>query len=52
MAENKNYTCNDYREEMILLALRRKLADKDLSEAEKKRVQNEIRRIESQMGMS
>ena len=51
MSENANYTCNDYRQEMILLALQRKLAGEDLPEPEKKRVQEEIRRIEEQMGM-
>ena len=51
MSENANYTCNDYRQEMILLALQRKLAEQDLSESEKAAIQEEIRRIEEQMGM-
>ena len=51
MSENANYTCNDYRQEMILLALQRKLAEENLSEAEKATIQEEIRRIEEQMGM-
>jgi hypothetical protein len=51
MSDNANYTCNDYRQEMILLALQRKLAGADLSESEKTRIQEEIRRIEEQMGM-
>lgn len=51
MSENANYTCNDYRQEMILLALQRKLAEEDLSEPEKAAIQEEIRWVEKQMGM-
>lgn len=36
------YTCNDYREEMMLLALRQKLADSDLYEDERSRLKEEI----------
>ena len=45
------YTCNDYREEMILLGLQKQLSDPGLPESEKDRVRAEIRRIEKQMGM-
>ena len=45
------YTCNEYRMEMILLALRRRLAKPDLSEAEKKSIEAEIQRVKTEMGM-
>jgi hypothetical protein len=52
MAEQTSYTCSDYRMEMILLALQRKLSRKDLSEAEKEAVRDEIRKVEERMGMN
>jgi len=51
MTENYRYTCNDYRLEMILLSLRQRLTRPDIPESEKKELQQEIRRLESQMGM-
>jgi len=51
MAETSNYTCNDYRLEMILLSLRRRLSKEDMSESEKDSIRKEIRRIEAEMGM-
>lgn len=48
---NQNYTCREYRQEMQLLALRRRLADRELSEREKKELQAEILRLEAQMQM-
>jgi len=47
-----NYTCKDYRAEMILLGLQRRLQDDDLSEAEKKKIKEQIREIEQSMGMA
>ena len=47
----KPYTCSDYRQEMILAGLRRQLAQSNLGEAEKKRLEEQIRRVESEMGM-
>lgn len=44
-----NYTCRDYREEMQLLALRRRLEDRGISEGEKKKLLAEIRRLEARM---
>ena len=43
------YTCNEYRAEMILLSLHRRLDDKSLSEAEHREIRREIRRLESEM---
>ena len=45
------YTCNEYREEMILLSLQRQLNDPDTPPDKKKELQKEIQRIEAQMGL-
>ncbi len=45
------YTCNEYREEMILLGLQRRLASDGLSCKEKENIKEEIARIEKQMGI-
>lgn len=44
------YTCNEYREEMILLALQRKLQQTE-SPADKQAIQEEILRLEKEMGL-
>lgn len=46
------YTCTEYREEMLLLALRRQLSRNGLSEEEKKRISEEIRKLEAKMDMA
>jgi hypothetical protein len=43
------YTCSDYRLEMILLGFRRRLNEEALSEDEKERLIEEIRKIEAEM---
>jgi hypothetical protein len=45
------YTCQEYRDEMILLALQKKLAAPDLSPEEKQRILEEIAEVEARMGM-
>ena len=45
------YTCNDYREEMIILGLRQKLQNKDLSEEERMKLNKEIDRLEKAIGL-
>lgn len=45
------YTCTDYRLEMILLSLIRRLNDATLESQERKRLQQEIREIERTMGL-
>ena len=45
------YTCTEYREEMILLGLKRRLEDPGLPEADRIDIQETIRRLEQQMGM-
>jgi len=52
MAQDYRYTCTDYRLEMVLLSLQRRLAKGDLSEAEKKEIKQQIQRLETQMGMA
>lgn len=51
MGKKGNYTCNDYREEMILLGLQKRLNQADLTEEERKEILKEIEIIEKQMGM-
>jgi len=43
------YTCGDYRQEMILLGLKRRLNDETLEPEEKQTLQKDIRRLEEQM---
>jgi hypothetical protein len=45
-------TCKDYRQEMVLLAMRRRLARPDTPEAEKERIRAEIRRLEDLLEMA
>lgn len=45
------YTCNDYREEMVLLGFRKRLNNPDIREEEKKELLKEIRKIEKNMGL-
>ncbi|MEH0018608.1 MAG: hypothetical protein V6Z89_03090 [Desulfobacter sp.] len=49
--QTSNYTCNDYREEMILLGLQRQLAKPGLAPEERERLLKEIARVEKQMGL-
>ena len=45
------YTCADYREEMILLGLKRRLRQEDLGEEEKNAILYQIRKIEKDMAL-
>lgn len=47
----RTYTCSDYREEMRLLALKRRLAQDGLTDEERRRVAAEIERLERAMAM-
>jgi hypothetical protein len=49
---SKPYTCNEYRIEMILLGLNNRLNQENLSQEERQKIEEEIARIESDMGMS
>ena len=46
------YTCAEYREEMMLLGLKRRLSDKNLSEEEKQSITREIKKLEAQMDIN
>ena len=45
------YTCLEYRQEMILLGLKRRLEDPGLPETEKIRLSEKVREMEQQLGM-
>ena len=45
------YTCNAYREEMILLALKRRLHQDNLSREDRAVLAENIRTLEAEMGM-
>jgi hypothetical protein len=51
MTAQGKYTCNEYRQEMMLLGLKRRLEDPEMSEAEKKRLYEKVCQLERQMGM-
>ncbi len=46
------YTCTEYREEMLLLSLRRQLLREGLSDEERRRITEEIRELELKMDMA
>ncbi len=45
------YTCNDYRTEMILLGLKRRLELADLSAEEKEDILKQIKKLEAAIGL-
>ena len=51
MSSKNNYTCSEYREEMLLLGLRRRLHTGDISDEERERLKARIKDLESSMGM-
>jgi hypothetical protein len=51
MSEQSPYACRQYREEMILLGLRKRLSDPALTEDERQAIEKEILCLEVQMGM-
>ena len=46
-----NYTCTDYRAEMILLGLALRLQDEGLDSRQKEELRRQIKTIEAEMGM-
>ena len=52
MSDQNKYTCNEYRQEMILLSLQMRLNKENLPESEKKKIQKEIQQLESAMNMT
>ena len=51
MTGNLRYTCNEYRDEMTLLALRNRLKRDALTEEERREIEAEIRRFEERVGV-
>lgn len=51
MKPGGTYTCLEYREEMTLLGLKRRLENPELSEAEKDWITKEIKKLEKHMRM-
>ena len=43
------YTCQDYRQEMILLGLQRRLNEPGLSDEERRNIREEIQKLELEM---
>jgi hypothetical protein len=52
MTQTPPYTCSMYREEMQLLALRRRLNDDSLSAEERCELEAEIKALEIRIGLS
>lgn len=52
MSRQNKYTCNEYRQEMILLSLRMRLNKKNLPESERKKIESEIQQLEASMKMT
>lgn len=46
------YTCEDYRKEMKLAVLRKRLQEEDLDEEEKTLIGEEIKKLEEEMKLS
>ncbi len=46
------YTCEDYRQEMKLMALRKRLEEEDLSKEEKARLAEEIKKLEQEIKLA
>ena len=46
MPPKKTYTCNEYREEMRLLGLKKRLNEKNLTKAEKQAIEAEMTKLE------
>ena len=46
-----SYTCNDYRQEMMLLGLENRLSSENLTDEEKRNLVEEIKKLEAVMCM-
>lgn len=47
---SSQYTCNDYRAEMIILSLQKQLQQPDLSDEKRKQLLDELARLEKEFG--
>jgi len=52
MGSNNPYTCSEYREEMLLLGLQRRLHAENISEEEREHLKERIKDLEATMGMT
>ena len=52
MPPKKTYACNDYREEMRLLGLKKRLNEKNLSKTEKQTIEAEIAKLEKALKLN
>jgi hypothetical protein len=48
----KNYTCSDYREEMRLIGLKKRLSEENLSRTEKQALEAEIAKLEKALQLN
>jgi len=49
MPQHNKYTCSDYREEMRLVGLKKRLNEENLSRTEKKTIETEIAELEKKL---
>jgi len=49
MEKKQKYGCADYRDEMTLLGLKKRLRDPGLTEAERKLMESQIEKLEKEM---
>jgi len=49
MPQHNQYTCSDYREEMRLVGLKKRLNEENLSRTEKKTIETEIAELEKKL---
>jgi len=52
MSDQNKYTCNEYRQEMILLSLQMRLNKEALPETEKEKIKKEIQQLKAAMDMA
>jgi hypothetical protein len=52
MSPEKKYTCSDYREEMRLIGLKKRLNEAQLSREEKQLIEAEIARLEKALQLN
>ncbi len=51
MIKHRKYTCSEYRQEMVLLGLKKRLSSDNLSDEEKQNLVEEIKKLEAVMCM-
>ncbi len=51
MERPNRYTCNEYRQEMVLIGLKQQLQREHLSEEERRNLQEQIHQLELEMDM-